>query len=299
MAKTSETEKTWGTGGLFGNRSLMSLLLVLACPYFVLTCWHTCLNLDGSVKLLVEQIIKEGPFVAKVNFFNPIAWKIIFSYMAFELALMRLVPGKIFKATVTPSGHVPIYIANGVECYLISIATLFILAYTDTFKPSLVYNHMGDLLASMCVFAFFFCILLTVKGLYFPSTADSGTNGDIIVDFFWGTELYPRIFGFDVKQFTNCRFGMMYWQLGILCYAFKQYELTGSITSSMLVSVIIQTVYIAKFFIWETGYFCSSTNNMIEMHSFIQHIQIYVCLLYIIYLYILLFIHITYYCAHI
>lgn len=28
-----------------------------------------------------------------------------------------------------------------------------------------------------------------------------------------GTELYPRIFGFDVKVFTNCRFGMMYWAL--------------------------------------------------------------------------------------
>lgn len=28
-----------------------------------------------------------------------------------------------------------------------------------------------------------------------------------------GTELYPRIFGWDVKVFTNCRFGMMFWAL--------------------------------------------------------------------------------------
>jgi 7-dehydrocholesterol reductase len=60
-----------------------------------------------------------------------------------------------------------------------------------------------------------------------------------------------------VKQFTNCRFGMMFWQLGIICFAFKQYELEGAVSSSMLVSVAVQTVYIAKFFYWETGYFCS------------------------------------------
>ena len=40
-----------------------------------------------------------------------------------------------------------------------------------------------------------------------------------IFDIFWGTELYPRFghalwdIGWDVKLFTNCRFGMMYWGL--------------------------------------------------------------------------------------
>eukprot|EP01035_Chromulina_nebulosa_P017795 gene17795-23403_t len=96
-----------------------------------------------------------------------------------------------------------------------------------------------------------------VLGLYFPSTKDSGSNGNVIIDYFWGTELYPRIFGWDVKQFTNSRFGMMFWQIAVISYAIKQYETIGFISSSMLVSVVLQTVYIAKFFWWETGYFCS------------------------------------------
>lgn len=54
----------------------------------------------------------------------------IFSYMAFELFLMKFVPGKEFRATVTPSGHVPIYKANGMQCYIITIATLFALRYS-------------------------------------------------------------------------------------------------------------------------------------------------------------------------
>lgn len=177
--------------------------------------------------------------------------------MGFELALMRLVPGKIFKANPTPSGHVPVYIANGFQCYLITIIAVFALAYSGAFNPAEVYDYMGEILSSMNVFALVFCSFLTFKGLYFPSTKDSGTNGNLIVDFFWGTELYPRILGFDVKQFTNCRFGMMFWQVGILCYAIKQYQNEGFVSSSMAVSVIVQTVYIAKFFLWETGYFCS------------------------------------------
>jgi len=116
---------------------------------------------------------------------------------------------------------------------------------------------MDVLLSSMNLFALVFCSFLTFKGLKFPSTKDSGTNGNLIVDFFWGTELYPRIFGWDVKQFTNCRFGMMFWQVGILCYGMKQYDIGGYIDSSMLVSILVQSAYIAKFFWWETGYFCS------------------------------------------
>jgi 7-dehydrocholesterol reductase len=107
------------------------------------------------------------------------------------------------------------------------------------------------------IFAICFCLFLTIKGLNFPSTKDSGSNGNLIIDFFWGTELYPRILGWDLKQFTNCRFGMMFWQLGLICYAFKQYDLYHHLSSSLLASVLIQSAYIAKFFWWETGYFCS------------------------------------------
>mmetsp|Transcript_20233 Transcript_20233/g.20342 ORF Transcript_20233/g.20342 Transcript_20233/m.20342 type:complete len:442 (+) Transcript_20233:148-1473(+) len=254
-----EEKKSWGTGGLFGHRTISSLALILACPYFVMILWYGNCHCNGSLIQLVDAVKVNGALfaISKVSLTNVLAWKIILSFMVFELALMRLVPGKEFRATTTATGHVPIYNANGVECYFISIATLFGLSYFKLFSPSLVYDNMGDMLISMCVFALVICICLMFKGLYFPSTADSGSTGDTISDFFWGTELYPRVLGFDIKQFTNCRFGMMYWQLGILCYAFKQYEVHGCISSAMLVSVVVQTVYIFKFFLWETGYLCS------------------------------------------
>jgi 7-dehydrocholesterol reductase len=253
---------TYGSGGLFGNRALGSLVLMLTTPVFLLSFWYTCAHQEGSFTNLINAFKEKGAAVIFAEMiptpFDPYAWKLIFSYMAFEILLMKFVPGKVFKATVTPSGHTPVYNANGFQCYLISIATLFGLWYYDIFNPAIVYDNMGKLLSSMNFFAICLCAFLTVKGLNFPSTKDNGTNGNIIVDFFWGTELYPQVFGVDIKQFTNCRFGMMFWQIGIFCYAFKQYQiLDGHIASSLLVSVLLQTVYIAKFFWWETGYFCS------------------------------------------
>ena len=253
---------TWGDGGLFGNRAVGSLMLMLVTPMFVFFIWYTCAVHDGSVAGVVAEAIKVGPLAFVQSLwptpFDPYAWKMILSYMAFELFLMKFVPGKAFHGSATPTGHVPVYNANGVQCYVITIATLFGLAYYGVIRPAEVYDNFGKLLSSMNLFAIFFCLMLTVKGLNFPSTKDNGSNGNWIIDFFWGTELYPRILGWDVKQFTNCRFGMMFWQVGIICYAFKQYEdLGGHISSSMLVSVLLQTVYIAKFFWWETGYFCS------------------------------------------
>jgi len=123
--------------------------------------------------------------------------------------------------------------------------------------PIFLYENFGLFLSCLNFFALLFCVMLTYKGLNQPSTKDSGTNGNWIVDYFWGTELYPRIYDIDVKQFTNCRFGLMYWQVGILCYAFAQYDMSGYISSSMFVSVLLQSVYIFKFFWWETGYFNS------------------------------------------
>ena len=259
---SSDEKKTWGSGGLFANRELGSIFLIVVTQVFCIPFILACKNYGGSVTAITSAAMEMGIFKFFVSIwptpFDPETWKMILSFMAFELFLMKFVPGKVFKATPTPSGHIPVYNANGVQCYLITIVTTFVLAHYGVIRPAEVYDKMGNILSSLNVFALCFCAMLTVKGLTFPSTKDSGTNGSLIIDFFWGTELYPRIFGFDVKQFTNCRFGLMYWQVGIICYAFKQYEMLGGhISSSMLISVILQSVYLFKFYYWETGYFCS------------------------------------------
>ncbi|XP_062092521.1 7-dehydrocholesterol reductase-like [Humulus lupulus] len=68
-------------------------------------------------------------------------------------------------------------------------------------------------------------------------------------------ELYPRIGkNFDIKVFTNCRFGMMSWAVLAVTYCIKQYEVNGKVADSMLVNTILMLVYVTKFFWWEVGY---------------------------------------------
>lgn len=35
--------------------------------------------------------------------------------------------------------------------------------------------------------------LLVLKGHYWPSCVDSGSSGSLIMDVYWGVELYPRL----------------------------------------------------------------------------------------------------------
>lgn len=44
------------------------------------------------------------------------------------------------------------------------------------------------------------------------STTDSGSLGNIMINFYCAMELYPRTGkNFDSEASTNCRFGMMFW----------------------------------------------------------------------------------------
>ncbi len=63
-------------------------------------------------------------------------------------------------------------------------------------------------------------------------------------------ELYPRIGPFDLKTWTNCSMGMMSWAVLPLCFAVKQYQDVGYLSNSMLVSIVLQQIYVFKFFLY-------------------------------------------------
>jgi 7-dehydrocholesterol reductase len=68
-------------------------------------------------------------------------------------------------------------------------------------------------------------------------------------------EVHPRLLGVDVKQWTNCRVGMMAWQILIVAFLMAAYKQTGTLSAGHATNVVLQSIYIAKFFWWETGYF--------------------------------------------
>jgi 7-dehydrocholesterol reductase len=113
---------------------------MLLTPIFLLTFNYTVVHCNGSFNELANEFMILGPLnlITKVwpSPFYSKSWLMILPYMVFELILMKLVPGKLFKSTATPSGHVPVYIANGFQCYVISIISILALAYYKIFNPS-------------------------------------------------------------------------------------------------------------------------------------------------------------------
>jgi 7-dehydrocholesterol reductase len=257
MAQTNNQYFT--NAPIFRNLSVL-LIIVLTIPAAIVF-WYTSHHLDGSFMNLFGFFMDRGFFNGMWEIWSPVflgsktAWSILGIYAAVELLLMKVLPGKKVYGPRTPNGYTPEYKNNGFLAFLVSIFLLWLFGFQlKVFDPSIIYDHFGEILGALNIFSLLFCLLLYFKGIYKPSTPDSGTSGNALFDYYWGTDLYPHILGFNVKHFTNSRFGMMAWPLLIIVFAAKQHELYG-ISDSMLVSVFLQLVYCGTFFFYESGYF--------------------------------------------
>ncbi|OGT34387.1 MAG: 7-dehydrocholesterol reductase [Gammaproteobacteria bacterium RIFCSPHIGHO2_02_FULL_39_13] len=244
----------------FCRRTLFPLFILLTCPLTVILAWHINTSLNGSLLNFAHIAMQNGmghtiwKIEQPVFFGTFTAWKIIFIFMVTQLTLMRIIPGKRITGPETHKGNIPVYKDNGFLCFIITMGLFYLCTVQlNLFSATIVYDHFAGILGALNIFSVVFCLFLYFKGKFKPSSSDNGTTDNFIFDYYWGTELYPRIFGWDIKQFTNCRFGMMSWPVIIFSFAAKQAQLYG-LSNSMIVSIAIMLVYIAKFFWWESGY---------------------------------------------
>lgn len=240
--------------------NLGPLFLILCCPPFVMLMWYTNTALDGSLYRLWAMINEQGFFTVLYLIWRPVffgsktAWIMIGGFAAFELLLMKGLPGNVFYGPITPKGNIPVYKANGLLAFLVTLAVFcFCSFYLHLFSATIIYDNFGAILGALNLASLFICVLLYLKGRFAPSSTDAGISGNVIFDYYWGTELYPVVMGWNIKQFINCRFGMMSWGLILLSYAARQQEWSG-LSNSMFISVALMLLYITKFFVWETGY---------------------------------------------
>ena len=247
----------------FLRRTVVPLFVLICSPPATLLVWEINVAHGGSVTAFAEQVLAVGLLDELASVWKPVlwgtaaGWKIIGVFAAVQLLLMRLVPGRSFAGPATPKGYVPVYRANGVACFVITLGLFLSGGFVfNWFEPTVVYDNFAGIIGALNISSLAFCLLLYFKGRFFPSGPDGALSGNFVVDYFWGTELYPRILGWDVKMFTNCRFGLMSWPIIVLSFAAKQAEL-GGLSDSMVVALVVMLAYLAKFFIWETGYLCS------------------------------------------
>jgi len=259
-AKPGPAEPVGPSGVL--NHTILPILLMAFTPNLVMVLWYTERFYGGSYYAMSNDFLKKGLVTATKDMWSsmdigtPMVSAIILGYSLFQIIIMKILPGPRAEGPVTPKGNIPVYCDNGFACYVVTMITFSILTYVLKqygLSPTVVYDHLGEFLITLTIYAALLCVVLMFKGWYLPSTSDHGTTGHLVFDYYWGTELYPRIFGIDMKVFTNCRFGMTVWPLLVCIYAIKSYELHGFV-DSMWVSALLQMTYFTKFFWWEAGY---------------------------------------------
>ncbi|XP_046585326.1 LOW QUALITY PROTEIN: 7-dehydrocholesterol reductase-like [Haliotis rubra] len=242
--------------------TVFPLLLTLTTPNFVIILWYTAVHSEGSYSKMAD--VFQGRSIlggllymwGQVRPYNTLITAILVVYSFYALVTMKLIPGKTVYGPLTPKGNVPVYKDNGFAFFILTMVLFVVItAFLKQLgmTPTIIYDQFDTVLSTLNIFSLIFCLFLYVKGIVSPSSTDCGATGNFIFDYYWGTELYPRIFGYDIKVFTNCRFGLMVWALLVSIFALKSYELHGFV-DSMFVCCTLQLVYLAKFFWWEAGY---------------------------------------------
>ena len=230
---------------------------MLVTPIVIIVLWLTCVQYEGSLARFFSSVDLDTLYRLWPRPTLTAAGLVV-AFAALQAVLMAVLPGKTHYGPVTPTGNRPLYKLNGVLAYVVTHLLLYVTAFQlHWFSPSVVYDNFGSILTTLTLFSLLFCVFLYLKGSYFPSASDAGRRGNLVWDYYWGVELHPRIFNFDLKQYANCRLGMMGWSVIIVAFLAKQHELYGHVSSSMLVAVVLQLVYITKFFFWERGYLAS------------------------------------------
>lgn len=248
----------FGIKKIFGE-FLFPLLLIVTIPVASTLLWYICRYNKGSladflVNLSVKNVLYDMMFNQWSGDLFPIY--VITGYFAWAITLTLLLPGKMYKGPLTNKGNTPVYKDNGMLFFVITLITFGLLsalleylgcsvtAICDEFGAFLIIMNLGSLL---------FCLFLYIKGIWFPSSSDNGSSGNPVMDYYWGTELYPRIGSLDLKLLTNCRWGMMVWCLVVILFWLKSLKTFGFVDSH-LITVLLITCYLGKFFHWEAGY---------------------------------------------
>jgi len=248
-------------------------LLVTTCPLICLIFCYFIQYCKASIHILYNDIMSYGVIgifieIIKNNIPSKQIWLIVFGYYVFQYMLYFMMPGEKAQGPTTENGYIPSYKQHGTICFLINVSLTFLGFFEFGLPLDKLFDNLIAFILVSITFAYFFTILLYVKGLVYPTyPKDVKYTGNFIYDYYTGLEKYPNVFGINAKQLINSRIGMTQWALISLCYYFKEYSYLKSIspngiitakdiiTSPVFISAILQNIYLLKFFIWEIGYF--------------------------------------------
>ncbi|MGI9257081.1 MAG: hypothetical protein ACR2PY_09125 [Salinispira sp.] len=241
------------------NIGRISLLYLF--PGVVLFLTYLAIDLKGSIDPLFDQLSQQG-FVETFSVVflqvaggTPKAWAIILIFGGIQLILMRILPGRRFRG---PAADGPEYRNNGLMAFVVTIGLWIVAVYMlHLFPATIIYDNLRGIIGALNIFTQILCNITNFKGRFRSSNPDRLISSNPLHDFFRGIERYPLVMRVNVKHWITCRFGMMLWPIIVLS-AWDSQRMFSGFNWAMTSCVLLQMMYIARFFLWERGFLHSS-----------------------------------------
>lgn len=263
--------------GLWGRAWQVSLQTWLSCflllifsPVLVFYFYIVAFHFDCSLVAPIQSVWLGTMNLSDIASWIPqptfAAFAIVTIWFSFQV-ILAIIPDLIHRlihsyrgghclGAITPAGNQLIYNVNGLQAWLLSNITFFIVSYVfGWFSPTIVFDNWGGILWVVNALGFLLAIYVYLKGRLFPSFInDRKFSGSLLYDFFMGIELNPRIGHVDLKFFFNGRPGIVAWTLINISFVAAQHERYGYVTNSMWIVNILQCAYVLYFFWKESWY---------------------------------------------
>lgn len=207
------------------------------------------------VPCILFKIIININTVSNLIIPNIFSISFLFSLLSYGYLSIKL-SDKRFRGNTNVDDTTPYYAANGFKFWLFTLLSISLISNYFTNFPKLFVENFVPFILSCNIFGLLFVTYLYLRdnNNYYDKEKDDKLGYNTLFKFFRGLKFHPTFLGVDVKQWTNCRFGMISWQIIIELFFFYYYNTFG-FNWAIFTTVFLQTVYIGKFFYWETGYF--------------------------------------------
>ena len=225
----------------FNNFSF--LMLMFGLPLFVCYAILAVVQHGGAV------VLPDANFWSGLPGINWTVVAVYLGWLLFQGFMFHFLPGKTEAGQPLKTGERLNYKLNGMLSFLISIGLWATLHFTGLVPGNWIYLHFAELFIAANVIAWPFALCMFFLGRRQATDEEKQTNA--LEAFFVGATLNPRIGSFDWKFFAESRPGLTLWVLVALSCAAHQYETSGFITNSMLLTSFFVTLYIADYYFHE------------------------------------------------
>jgi len=182
-------------------------------------------------------------------------WELYVGWYIFQVILYIYLPGNIGYGQLTPGGHKLKYKTNGLNAWIVTHLVFLLGVWLGKINGSIIYDRFPQLVVIVTILGYALAVFAYLKAIYFPTHPDDCKwSGSVLYDFCMGVEMNPRIGEFDFKLFHNGRPGIVAWTVINLSFTFKQYELYGYVTNSMVVVNVIHCLYVVDLF-WNEDWY--------------------------------------------